>query len=415
MLKYFSVDTGRHKLVVDLEFYQMDLSTAVNSFIRSNPDANLEELGSWSKVAANPVRAKGLLTYIVQAIFEGKHSHNELNVDEQTGRRSREGLKVAMMFLPGSTRNDNLIEAADIIGQALKGFAVIPISGAADVTNATAESTAKEAIERAQKNNQHVLLVSAGMAQRSFSVPEITELYLAYDGGDNGATIQKMSRVGTPGSVEKVGRIISLSFDPTRDDKFDAMMIETAQNFQRNKGITDLKESLRTVLQTIDIFSCTAVGSVKIEVDTYLEQALARDSIDRLVGKVADLTKLTPSEIKALASGKADVFRAAQQQAALLGKTRPPQAKSNHKSSTITSIEKDLAKAREVIATIAQNIDIIRYQGGATIDESFDIIDEQPAQVRFDISEDFGVDYDLIKDLVLAEIINRDLLELKFS
>lgn len=415
MLKHFKVDSKRHNLVVDVEFYQMGLASAVDSFIKDNPNTNLDELGSWSKVAANPVRAKGLLTYMVQSIFEGRHSHNELNIDEQTGRRAKEGLKVAMMFLPGSTRNDNLIEVADIIQQALKGFAVIPISGAADVTNATAESTAKEEIERAQRNNQHVLLISAGMAQRSFSIPEITELYLAYDGGDNGATIQKMSRALTPGINGKVGRIISLSFDPNRDDKFDAMMIETARNFQRNKGITDLKEALRTVLKTIDIFSCTPDGSVKINVDTYLEQALARDSIDRLVGKVADLTQLTPAEITALASGRADVFRAAQVEAAQKGKTRLTEVKPGKKSSSITSIEKELARAREVITTIAQNIDIIRYQGGSTIEEAFEILDSEPPQVRFDIAEDFGVDYDLIKDLVLSGIINRDLLELKFS
>ena len=415
-LKYFTVDTKRHDLVVDVEFYQMDLASAVGSFIRANPNTDLEQLGSWSKVAANPVRAKGLLTYMVQSIFEGKHSHNELNVDEQTGRRSREGLKVAMMFLPGSTRNDNLIEVADIIGQALKGFAVIPISGAADVTNATAESTAKDAIERAQMNNQHVLLVSAGMAQRSFSIPEITELYLAYDGGDNGATIQKMSRALTPGIQGKVGRIISLSFDPNRDDKFDAMMIETAQNFQKNKGVKDLKESLRTVLNTIDIFSCTKNGSVKINVDTYLEQALERDSLDRLVGKVADLTLLSSTEIKALASGRADVFHAARVQAAEKGKVRTPaQAKGIKSASTVSSLEKDMARAREVIVTIAQNIDIIRYQGGTNIEESFGIIDDCSDKVRQGIGEDFGVDYELIKDLVLSGVINRSLLDLKFS
>ena len=417
-LEHFAVDRTRHSLVVDVEFYQMNLSTIVELARASDPEAFVEDgifLPSWSKFAANPVRAKGFFTRMLQAVFEGKHGADELNVDYQTGRRSREGLKVAMMFLSGSTTNDNLIEAADIAQQALQGFTVVPISGAADVTNATAESTAKEAIERAQKNRQHVLLISAGMAQRSFSVPEITELYLAYDTGDNGATIQKMSRALTPHQAGKVGRVISLSFDPNRDDKFDAMMIETAQNYKANKGIKDLKDALRDVLRTVDIFRCGVNGADKIEVDEYLEHALARNSIDRIVGKVAHVTDLSPEEIRALAQGNAEVFRAAQQEAAQRGKTKGPGPKCKSGESNIDITAKELARAREVIVTIAQNIDIIRYQGGATLDEAFKIIDSRPDHVREGISADFGVDYELIKDLVQGGIINRDLLDLKFS
>ena len=76
---------------------------------------------------------------------------------------------------------------------------------------------------------------------------------------------------------------------------------------------------------------------------------------------------------------------------------------------------KEIARAREVIVTIAQNIDIIRYQGGNTIDEAFDIIDARPASVREGIGADFGVEYELIKELVQGGVINRDLLDLKFS
>jgi hypothetical protein len=372
-------------------------------------------LPSWSKFAANPVRAKGFFSHMLQAIFEGKHSADELNVDYQTGRRSREGLKVAMMFLSGSTTNDNLIEAADIAQQALQGFTVVPISGAADVTNATAESTAKEAIEQAQKKAQHVLLISAGMAQRSFSVPEITELYLAYDAGDNGATIQKMSRALTPHRAGKVGRVISLSFDPNRDDKFDAMLIETAQNYKANKGIADLKTALRDVLRTVDIFRCGVDGADKIQVDTYLEHALARNSIDRIAGKIANLGQLDLAVIQAIAQGNAELFRTARQQVAERGKTKGPGPKRKAGESKVNVTAKELARAREVIVTIAQNIDIIRYQGGSTLDEAFEVIDARPDHVREGIGEDFGVDYELIKDLVQGGVINRDLLDLKFS
>jgi hypothetical protein len=416
-LKYFSVDQSRHNLVVDVEFYQMNLSSIVELAKTSDPDAFVEDgifLPSWSKFAANPVKAKGFFSRMLQAVFEGKHGSDELNVDYQTGRKSKEGLKVAMMFLSGSITNDNLIESADIAQQALQGFKVVPISGAADVTNATAESTAKESIETAQKSGQHVLLISAGMAQRSFSIPEITELYLAYDTGDNGATIQKMSRALTPHKVGKVGRVISLSFDPNRDDKFDAMVIETALNYKKNKGISDTKQALGDVLRTVDIFRCGVDGAEKIEVDEYLETALTRNSIDRVVGKVARLEDLSSDEIHAIALGKSEVFRAAKQETAERGKTRLTVLKKSGKSNKDASM-KDIQRAREVIVTIAQNIDIIRYYGGDSLDEAFAIMDKEGPSIQDDVTEQFGIEYGLIKDLVLGGVINRDLLDLKFA
>lgn len=417
-LKHFSVDTARHNLVVDVEFYQMNLASVVEIARTAEPDAFVDDgvfLPSWSKFAAKPVRAKGFFTNMLQAVFEGKGNDNSLNIDDQTGRKAKEGMKVAMMFLPGSTTNDNLKEIKPIAEQALRGFRIVLVSGAEDMSNATAEREVKDAVELAEKQNQHVLILSAGMAQRSFSIPQITELYLAYDTGDNGATIQKMSRTLTPHKAGKVGRIVSLSFDPNRDDKFDAMMIETAQNYKKNHGIKDLKQALRDVLRTVDIFKCQQDGAGKIEVDEYLELALGRKSIDRLIGKVAPLNELSPAMISALAQGKSEVFRAAKQAAAQRGKTQLNLVKHKKGANKTDSSEKELALAREVLVTIAQNIDIIRYYGGNNLDEAFAIMDAEGQEIQDDVASQFGVEYEFIKDLVFGGILNRDLLDLKFA
>lgn len=417
MLKYFSVDPSRHQLYVDVEFYQMNLASVVELARTAEPDAFLEDgifLPSWSKFAAKPVKAKGFFTNMLQAVFEGKGGDDSLNVDLQTGRKAREGTKVAMMFLPGSTTNANLEEIIPIAEQALRGFKVVAVYGE-EMTNATAEQRVKEQIEIAEKNNQHVLILSAGMAQRSFSIPQITELYLAYDTGDNGATIQKMSRTLTPHKAGKVGRVISLSFDPNRDDKFDAMMIETAQNYQRNHKIPDLKKALADVLKTVDIFKCQPNGAVKVEIDQYLEEALARKSIDRVIGKVAPVRDLGREEIAALASGNVEVFRAARQAAAQKGKTKLNLVKKSKGADRTDASEKELARAREMIVTIAQNIDIIKFYGGSTIEEAFQLMDQDGESIQEDVTRQFGVPYDMIRELVMSGFINRDLLDLKFA
>lgn len=416
-LRHFAVDASRHQLYVDVEFYQMNLASVVNIARQAEPDAFLEDgifLPSWSKFATKPVKAKGFFTNMLQAIFEGRGGDDSLNVDFQTGRRAREGIKVAMMFLPGSTTNANLEEIVPIAQQALKGFEVVAVYGE-EMTNATAERRVRERIEQAESLGQHVLIISAGMAQRSFSIPHITELYLAYDSGDSGATIQKMSRTLTPHQEGKVGRVISLSFDPNRDDKFDSIMLETAQNYKRNHGIQDLKQALRDVLRTVDIFRCQADGAVKIEIDQYLEEALARNSVDRVIGKIAPINELSREEIAALASGNADVFRAARQEAAQRGRTHINTVKKSRGADRTDANEKELARAREMVVTIAQNIDIIRYYGGSTIEEAFAIMDQEGKGIQEDVSRQFGVDYALIKELVLTNFINRDLLDLKFA
>jgi hypothetical protein len=89
-------------------------------------------------------------------------------------------------------------------------------------------------------------------------------------------------------------------FDPNRDDKFDTMMIATAQNYAKRKSV-EVDEALRRVINTVDIFACSEDGRVTIDHDTYLQQILERNSLSRMVGKQADMSDLSFDEIALLA------------------------------------------------------------------------------------------------------------------
>jgi len=420
--KHFSVDPSRHSLTVDVDFYQMDLMGITDYARKADPELFVEDgvyLPAWSKFSAQPNRAKGFFINVLQAIFEGKGGFDNLNVDFQTNRSYKEGNRVAMMFLPGSTTKENLLIVKSIAMQTLPGWSVVLISGADGVKNDTAEKLANEAIEKAEKAHQNVLLLSAGMAQRSFSVKKITELYLAYDEGELSTTIQKISRALTPDTADKIGRIFSLSFDPTRDDKFDSLILETAKNYNANKGIGNLHTALGTVLTTVDIFRCLPDGAVKVVADDYLAEAMARNSIDRVIGKDAQLHLLSDAEINALAQGDFESFSSESKNFAQHGKTRLPKKMAKGKNGlTTNSLEKNKARVRELIAAIANNFDIIRYFCGSndiSIDDLFEIMDKQNQEVLDDIEVQFGVQYSVIKDLICRGVINRDLLDLKFS
>jgi hypothetical protein len=93
-----------------------------------------------------------------------------------------------MIFMP-KIRNEFLILAGAYAQEALPGFIVQVINGDTVNNGGEAEALANDVIDRAEFEGKSVLFIAANMAQRSFSVKQITELYLAYDAGQEGATI----------------------------------------------------------------------------------------------------------------------------------------------------------------------------------------------------------------------------------
>jgi hypothetical protein len=423
MLDRFQIDTRRDILVPDIELYQMDLSNAVAQSIES---AELDENGmkllpSWSKFAAHPVKSKGFFVRVIEAVFLGKHGLDELNSDLQTKQwtGNRES-KVVMMFMPANTRQESLEAICSIAESTLPAWRIVGLGGSIRVggkrvTNHEAESIVKEQLELATKNKQPMLIISAQIAQRSFSIPEITELYLAYDAGESGATIQKMSRVLTPGNPGKIGRIVSLSFDPNRDDKFDTMVLETAINLRARTVRKSVVEAMQDVLRTINIFKCTPTGALPLSVDNYLEEIMARKSVSRVIGKTADISKLTDDEMIALASGNDDYFKNRIVDAVDKGKIRNSKSKMPTASEKDKSAEKLIAKAREVITAIVENMDIIIYGTECkNLQDSLAVIAKDASMQRA-IKEEFNVEFETIERLLTAGVIKKEWMELLYD
>jgi len=412
----FKVTPDRHNKICDVQFYQMNLNDAVEFCRRVEPDAFMDDgiyLPCWTKFAAHPLKAKGFFTRMLQAVFEGKHGLDSLNADYQFEELINN--RVAMMFLPGSINNNNLTIASELAKKALSSFVVIPVYGE-ETSNYECEQYVKEEIEKAQREGKNVLIISVRMAQRSFSVGEITELYLAYDSGENGSTIQKISRVLTPHEEGKIGRVVSLSFEPNRDDKFDALLIETALNYKKNRNIVDAKQAMRDVLKTVDIFRCSDDGALKIDGDNYLLDAISRNSISRVTGKVADLTFLSSDELKAIADKNLTALRNAATTSTQKGKTKINNKKNNTNGNSTSDDAKLIARARDTIVSIVENVDYLIYASGSnTIFEALEnIIKDQ--DLREDIENDFdGLSMELVYELFDRGVINLDFVELQMA
>jgi hypothetical protein len=253
------------------------------------------------------------------------------------------------------------------------------------------------------------------MAQRSFSEELISELYLAYDKGQDGATIQKMSRALTSNSPDKIARIFSLSFDPNRDDKLDTIVFQAAFNQVEKKDKTDIREELKRVYRSIDIFSCTDDGNaIKLEIDDYVNQSLEKKGISRVMGKKSDLTLLNKVQVKALLNGNVNYLRNEMKERAETGKTKDIEPKTSVNNKVEKPSNNDIEKVREVIISIIEHSDVImiasKNKGAKNITEALQIFEEN--NWISIIEEEFGVKYDVIKYLYITGVIKSEWINL---
>ena len=418
MLTQFKINPQRDLLVPNIACYQMNLQGPVQAAIDAGQVSDdFRELPSWSKFAAYPMKSRGFFSRVLEAVFIGKGGFDELNSSLQTNTWDT---RVAMMFVSANNKQMDMIDT--IANETLDAWRVVTLTGSRTyngkkINNRNCQQVVADVVESAEKDHKSVLIISNNLAQRSFSIPQITELYLAYDAGEMGATLQKISRALTPSKGEKTGRIFSLSFDPNRDDKFDAMVVETAVNLKRRKNMTSLADALRTVLSTIDIFSCTADGAVPMNKDLYLEAALARKAVSRVLGKIVNLSNLPADTLAAIASGNSAYLRSEAQERTAKGKTRAQaqQKKASDSTPADKSAAKLLAQARAVVVTILENIDIIIYGTGCKrLADAMQVVKASTAFQQC-IAEEFGVDYDVIAYLFEHNIIKQEYIELMFD
>jgi hypothetical protein len=411
MLKFFKKNINRDKFYASVEGYQLDLRPVVEKSKKIN--SNIDELPSWAKFVANPKKGKGWFITLIESMFNGKHNLYGVDIDRLVNSTNSQlsNRRVAMMFFPDNTMVDNLNDIGIILQNVLHGWKVIVLNGKTVSSGSDCERKVDDIIQSTESN---ILIISAKMAQRSFSEELIDELYLAYDRGQDGATIQKISRALTSNSPNKIARIFSLSFDPNRDDKLDTMVFQAALNQVEKKGKSDIREELRRVYNSIDIFSCTNEGdAIKLLVDDYVDKALEKKGISRVMGKKSDLTLLTEEQIVALSKGNIDFIRNEIKEIVDSGKTKDS-VKKTPNSVSDNPKHKDIEIVREVIITIIENSDVLMLVGkslGATnISQSLDVL--QKKNLTREIEIEFGVKFEIIKYLFLKGVIKQEWINL---
>jgi len=431
LLDLFQKDVKRDLIYADVVGYQLDLSTVIDEYNRQNPSNDNDLLPSWSKLSKKPTKAKGWYTMMLQAMFNGQHSLDNLNKDlqlEETGNETKKP-SVSMMFFSHSTSNPSMKKITKITEDALPNWAIISVYGDAKfksgkkVENKTAEKYVREEIEKARANdsNKNIIILASQMAQRSFSEGLIDEIYLAYDNGAEGATIQKMARALTgDGTPNKKAKIFSLSFDPNRDDKIQCLVFQSAINMMEKSGSKNPVPFVKSVLSSLDIWSCQSDGSqIKWDATHYVQNVLSKKVASRVLGQQIKIDKLTYEQMLVLSKGAKKASRSEKMAAIERGKTylnntsEESNVNTNSKNTT-KSLEKE---TKERLIGMLENawffMDFGASLGCKTITESIEAIEGMG--YTHIVESEFDVPFDLVKMIFFNDIIQRNHINLVHS
>lgn len=416
-LKYVTKDITKDLDYVDLVGIQMDVSPAVDEAKKMDRIPKDMDLLDWKTAVSNPMKYKGFFTTFFECFFLGKHNRYELNIDGQLDSQnlSQNERRIAMMWIPYTTKKENTIKVGNIAKEIVGGSYHIIVLTSKTTNNKKAEDYVKKEIA---KTTKPVLIISAMLASRSFSVGDIYEIYLAYDRGSDGSNTQKLSRALTTDKTNKDKKaiIVSLSFDPNRDDKFDKYIIESAERLCKRNGGT-IQQNIKIVSNAFNIFSCTANGAIRLLVDDFVTQSMNRGSASKVFANKVDLInmpmdiKLKLADIANIGNPKKNVIKTKL--------TKPT------KNSLVKIIQKvgnagDLnSKVREACFQLIENSKILvgagKNLGANGILECFDKFEnmENSGKMIADITNTFELDYYIIKECIIKGWIKAEWIDFK--
>ena len=261
---------------------------------------------TWTGVGKSPKKAKILIESILRGMYlsdPGATAEEVIQNSHLLGLTEACKLDVSMIFTSCRTTKA-LEEFIEIAENTLGGdYVVIPVHGKV-TTNAKAEKKVSKKVVEAQANKKKVVIITSGMAQRSFSISEIDTTILMYDKGDRAATGQKLSRGLTSGTdydgnVKQSATIVSLSLDANRSegDPINDYIYDTAIRLVGDE--VTLQEAIRRTCNSVNIFKTDGDGIIRVEPDIYTAELINSSSfLSSMKMKIANPTDLKDSFIK---------------------------------------------------------------------------------------------------------------------
>ena len=394
-----------------------------NLFKMSMPNAaeiqkNLPDVlqTKWSKLLEDVDKSSMILSMIVRAMFKNDNS----NITELTSLQlgSVTPTNVTMIFGGFSNKKEHGKFVKLLKSTLGEDFVVLKVNGD-ETSNRKAEEYVETAIAKAKRLGKKVIIVSKDMASRSFSIPEIDTVFLMYDQGLRSQTVQKSSRVFTPGStysgeVKQRGTIVSLSLDSNRleTDPIDLYVSREAERI--NDGSEALQESIRRICQSVNIFqNDLTFGSIKVEEDEYAEEMLKRSSILKNIIATLSLERINPNDFPnaILANRSANPNRRNEENVSVdISNVQTAVIEREEVEREPTTPNEEEQFIENVLALIS-NITALKEIVGFSRDSLLEIISEiSDKGLEREVEEFYGLTFESIKRLIETEALPTRLL-----
>jgi hypothetical protein len=370
----------------------------------------------WSKLLAEVDQNQFVLETIIDAIFKQGDINSYPELYNLTLSEVSRG-DVSMIFggFPNKSQHTKFVK---LIQKRLgDSFVVVEINGD-ETTNREVESLVKSKINKAINKGQRVILVSRDMASRSFSESRIDTVFLMYDNGLLSQTIQKVSRVFTPGETyegetKTHGTIITLSFDDNRSELDPVDQYVVAEASRIAKEDEPLQESIKRVARSFNIFAQDTNGhKVEVEADEYAEKLISNTSLTKVCGAS---TKFHMIDIQACIDGgallSARKTSAEKHQAQVNVSKAKTYIKTGDTATSRAESNEETKEAKELLQTVnylAQNVSELSAYNDFENDNVIEIIQSiirkgQP--LVGEVEDFFGLSIDFIYELFVKQII----------
>jgi hypothetical protein len=256
--------------------------------------------------------------------------------------------------------------------------------------------------------NKQIVILSIGMGSRSCSIAKLYYTHLCFDGGSEGATTQKQMRMSStdPNNLNKIGVIISHSFNPNMDDKFDSMLLEV--NKINNKA--GIQQTIEFAKDVFPIYVAGDRGLVYEDYTEFIKGAINRGSVSKVAVSRIDISNIPKDYIQRISKG----IIGSNVKLELLKTTISSKKIKGNQSISKTKKDNTEDKFREVCKYVYDHSHYIigagRSYGVDSILESFNCIenDKQFNILKKDIENAYGIKYQDLKKLFVDKIIDTD-------
>jgi hypothetical protein len=370
----------------------------------------------WSKAIDNCGRARGFLSTVFGGLFKGTGRMGHVSLHNMFGYQP----KAVMIWLPEVSGKNGINRFCALLAEILPDWQIAPLHG--DVaTNREAERLVNNAISHGERSGKvGTVVVSMKIGARSFSVPRIDTIILAFDNGSAAKISQCAARGLTrdPSNSSKVAHVVSLSLDPTRADKLDPLLLETAQRYADKHNVS-INDALRVVLNTFDIFTFDENGQItKLVADAYTEKILSIDSLNKIVANVCDLEQIIndPETVEQILAMTVDGDQiGTPEHVATVGKRYAKSLKKNKGHATADPAEREavalLSKIQHAIEALVHELRfVVSGSGHSTITSA---LEHWIANNKNVFVEEFNVEPEFVLSLVVRKILPVELLDIK--